>query len=40
MLHAVHFGNADLPMVGDSEDDDSDDGNNGNFEEVTAELFV
>lgn len=41
--NAVHFENADLPMDvvgGDSEDDDLDNSNNGDFTEVVDEPFV
>ena len=41
--NAVHFENADLAIDvvgGDSEDDDADDGNNGDFTEVADEPFV
>ena len=41
--NAVHFENADLSLDAadvNSEDDDSDDGNNGDFSEVAFEPFV
>ena len=39
--NAVHFENADLPIDAvDNSDGDSDDGNNGDFEELMDEPFV